>query len=201
VSADIASYFDDPVEAEKLFLEARSWIGTPFRQYFPQHMEAGLEKLKAMGMDTSQLDIKGKGGGIDCIGLDEQIFSRIGATPKWMFPRESADYQSHRTGDKILDWLRGKVDDPQSKRLGELFVELEIPEVVKDRHAETPRDFFKPGDILVMRHGGLFHLPLIYDHELHFVSALPRLGVIEGTVQDSTYSIHLVTAFRLKPRQ
>jgi len=184
--AGAASYFDDLEAAKKLREEALSWVGTPFREYYQENIQ-------------HDRDVKGLRGGIDCIGLAQQIFSRIGATDLFVFPRMAADYQSHQTGEKVLDWLRGKVDDPQSKLLAGILVELEIPEVVKDPDAETPRDFFKPGDLLVMQRGSLFHMPIIYDDDLHFVNALPRLGVTEGTVQDSTYSVHLVAAFRLRP--
>jgi cell wall-associated NlpC family hydrolase len=151
-------------------------------------------------MPDIPIELKGGGGGIDCIGLVQEIFYRIGAADKFMFARVPADYQMHQTGDKILDWMRGKVDDPQSKKLAAILTELEIPQAAKDPHAETPRDFFKPGDILVLRHASLFHMPVIIDDCLTFVNAIPRLGVIEGTIQDSTFSIHLVAVFRLKPK-
>jgi hypothetical protein len=55
---------------------------------------------------------------------------------------------------------------------GQNLVELDVPNIVNEPHAVKPRNFFKPSDILVMRHGGLFHMPVIYDHELHFVNAV-----------------------------
>jgi cell wall-associated NlpC family hydrolase len=182
------SYFDDPRAAHKLREEALSWIGTPFREYYQQDVPEGT-------------DLKGMGGGIDCIGLVQEIMCRTGATDRFLFARAPSDYQSHQLGMKILDWMRGRADDPQSKTLGEILLELEFPDTITDPRAETPRDFFRPGDILVMQHGSLFHLPVIYDNDLHFVNAIPRLGVVEGTIQDSTYSKHLVAVFRLKPKQ
>jgi hypothetical protein len=188
------SYFDDARAAMRLKKEALTWIGTPFTEYFQQDMEKPMPSMpKGVNRDV-------KGAGIDCIGLVQEIMYRIGATDKFMFRRESADYQSHQTGDKVLQWLRGKVDDPQSKRLAEILVELDIPDAVAEVHSTTPLDFFKPGDILVLRHGGLFHIPIIIDDGLNFVNAIPRMGVIEGTIQDSTFSKHLVAAFRLKPK-
>ena len=41
----------------------------------------------------------------------------------------------------MLTWLRGGADTPQSKRLKEIFYELEIPDCVTDPQADTPRDF------------------------------------------------------------
>jgi cell wall-associated NlpC family hydrolase len=189
------SYFDNARAAMHLREEALSWVGTPFREYYQDEIEEQRKLFPEMSWE-----LKGMGGGIDCIGLVQEIFQRIGAADKFVFKRVEGDYQSHQTGDKILDWMRGKADDPQSKQLAEILVELSVPPQVIERDAETPRDFFKPGDILVMQHASLFHLPLIYDDDLHFVNALPRLGVIEGTIQDSTYSQHLVAVFRLKPQ-
>jgi cell wall-associated NlpC family hydrolase len=187
------SYFDDAKAALALRLEALSWLGTPFREYYQDQIEAGK-------FPDQVIELKGAGGGIDCIGLVQEVFSRIGASDKFVFVREAADYQSHQTGQKILDWLRGKADDPQSGTLAKILVELAIPKEVTDPLSETPRDFFKPGDILVMQHGSLFHMPVIYDDDLHFINALPRLGVTEGTIQDSSYSKHLVAVFRLRPK-
>src|SRR5882672_5116003 len=178
---DVRSYFDNPVAAKKLRDEALSWIGTPFREL------SGLD-------DSSELNhLKGQGGGIDCIGLPQAIFYAIGATKrKWLFPRELSDYGISDLGGKFLDWLRGKVDDDQSQALKAMFVELNVPKAVTEIHAECPRDFFKPGDLLVLRHASLFHMPVLYDDDLHVVNSLPRIGVIEGTIQDSSYSSHLV---------
>ena len=189
---NVASYFDDKENAKVLRDEARSWIGTPFRQYYQQNLPHG----RAGGL----IDLKGTGGGIDCVGLVQEVFFRIGATEHFLFARASADYQSHQSGEKIMDWMRGKIDDPQSKRLAEILVELDVPDNVIDPTALTPRDFFKPGDICILKHGSLFHLPIVIDDDLHCVSALPRMGVTEGTIQDSTYSLHLVAVFRLKPK-
>jgi hypothetical protein len=189
------SYFDDPEKAAALNKEARSWIDTPFMEYYQQR----VEEFRAQHPEIT-VDPKGRSGGIDCVGLVQEMFLRIGAFDKFVFERESADYQSHRLGDKVLDWIRGKIDDPQSKRLSEILVELEIPDAVKDPDAVTPRDFFKPGDICVMQRGSLFHIPVIIDDDLHFVNALPRIGVVEGTIQDSSFNQHLVAVFRRKPK-
>jgi cell wall-associated NlpC family hydrolase len=182
------SYFDDEAKTEALAKEALSWLNTPFRPYFQIPQKEGEPK-----QDT-------KGIGIDCVGLVQEVLARTGSMEDFLFPRTMADYQEHQMGDKILDWVRGNIDDPQSKRLKELFVELDIPAVFTDPDAESPMNFFKPGDVLVLKHGSLFHMPIIYDEYLHFVNAVPRMGVIEGTLQDSTFSIHLVAAFRLRPK-
>jgi cell wall-associated NlpC family hydrolase len=183
------SYFDNQIAASKLRKEALSWIGTPFREL------TGIDK------DADLNDLKGPGGGIDCIGLVHQIFYRIEATHKWTFPRELSDYNYNDLGGRFLQWLRGEIDDPRSKMLAQILTELKVPDAVTEIDAECPRDFFKPGDVLVLKHASLYHMPVIYDNDLHFINALPRIGVVEGTIQDSTYSSHLVAVFRLKPKQ
>jgi len=72
---------------------------------------------------------------------------------------------------------------------GENLVELDVPDIVKERHAVTRRNFFKPGDILVMRHGGLFHMPVIYDHELHFVNAVISDSLNGGPARPRPYDL------------
>src|SRR5215469_1648792 len=183
------SYFDNGKAALALRKEALSWLGTPFAECY-------VEEIPNM----PEPDLKGPTGAIDCISLVNEIFSRIGVSDRFVLKRSPADYQSHQTGEKNLNWLRGKAEDPQSKWLGSVLLELKIPDKVTQRDAETPRDFFKPGDILVLQHGSLFHMPVIYDDDLHFVNALPRRGVIEGTIQDFSYSQHLVAVFRVKPK-
>jgi hypothetical protein len=191
----VPSYFDDEAAATKLREEALSWIDTPFREYYQQELER-------ISKETGQtFDVKGMGGGIDCIGLLQEVFARTGASDKFVFPRSPADYQSHQTGDKILDWFRGKVDDPQSWKLAEILTELELPAGLTNTDLVTPRDFFKTGDIVILRKWSLFHLPLIIDENFHFVNAIPRMGVIEGTIQDSTFRRYIVAVFRLKPNE
>ena len=124
-----ASYFDHPLRAQELAREALSWVGTPFAPFHADKIEAGRAQLKELGIPIEDLDVKGKSGGIDCVGLVSEIFTRIGATDKWMFPREPADYQSHQSGDKILDWLRGKADDPQSKHLSRFLLTWDSEDV------------------------------------------------------------------------
>ncbi|MBA2585693.1 MAG: hypothetical protein H0U99_04340 [Chthoniobacterales bacterium] len=163
-----AYFFTDSKRAARLQREAESWIGTPFREF-----------SKA----------KGAAGGVDCVGLCEEILRVAGAVDRFTFPRTSADYQGHAFGDRLLQWMRGEIDDPQSKVLKKRFVEF------------GPKDHtYMPGDLLVLRHFELFHLPIIIDERRHFVNALPRLGVVRGTIQDSSYNAHLVAIFRAKAK-
>jgi cell wall-associated NlpC family hydrolase len=194
----IPSYFDDFRAAKDFRKEALSWIGTPFREYYQEELEAGRAQL---GDRAASLDVKGPGGGIDCVGLVQEIFARSGATDKWVFPRTSATISRIRPAKRFSIGCAAKLTIHAVNDSVRSCVELEIPDGVTDPKADTPRDFFKPGDILVMRHGALFHMPVIIDNDLHFVNAIPRMGVIEGTIQDSSYSSHLVAVFRLKPME
>src|SRR5207237_366875 len=109
----------------------------------------------------------------------------------------SADYQSSQLGDKVLTWLRGQENDDQSHLLGLIFDEITIP-AHGPNDPPIPASFFLTGDLLIMKNGGLFHMPVVVDNERHFVNALPRLGVVEGTVQDFSFNQYLVAVFRLK---
>jgi hypothetical protein len=163
-------FFEDSAHCAALLAEAESWIGTPFMPF-----------SKA----------KGKFGGIDCVGLAEEIMRNVGASPEFHFPRTSADYQGHAFGDRILEYFRGTGPDPQSALVAARVVELLVID-------GEPVDDPMPGDLLVLRHGELFHLPIVIDSERHFVNALPRLGVVRGTLQDSTFKSHFIAMFRVR---
>jgi cell wall-associated NlpC family hydrolase len=181
-------YFSDPTAAAALKTEAESWIGTPYREFYEDDIATARTELAGLDVPLT-VTSKGSTGGIDCIGLCEEIYSAIGASDEFIFPRTQADYQSNQLGDKVLTWLRGEAEDDQSAALHEMFEELTLPDPLTD-------DFFMPGDLLVMKHGSLFHMPIVIDDERHFVNALPRRGVVPGTIQDSTFRKYLVAAFR-----
>ena len=130
------------------------------------------------------------GGGIDCIGLVQEIYvagrrdRQIRFCPCFRRLPVALRWATRSWTGCAGRWTIRRVK-PRGNPL-----ELEIPEDFKDPQAATPRDFFKPGDILVMKHGSLFHMPLIYDDDLHFVNAIPRRGVTEGTIQDTTSTQH-----------
>lgn len=188
--------FSDSDLCALLLTVADSWIGTPWRPY-----------SKA----------KGPAGGIDCVGLVEEIMLEVGAAPEFTFPRTSADYDygspvqdpgdASGTDDiglegKVLDYIRGNAkfetgdDVPASVTLGAMCVELELPDLSGD--AEVPADLFMPGDIIIMRKGGLFHIGIVLDTDRHFLSCLPRLRTKRTTLQQSIFKDHIVAAFRLQ---
>jgi hypothetical protein len=120
-------------------------------------------------------------------------FSRAAAQQKNGYFRARRRTISHiRPAKRFWIGCAAKLTIRKVKRSARSWSSWKFPTRVTDPHADTPRDFFKPGDILVMRHGALFHMPVIVDNDLHFVNAIPRMGVIEGTIQDSSYSSHLV---------
>lgn len=190
----MGALFNDPTLCANLLTVADSWVGTPWYPYSRA---------------------KGAAGGIDCVGLVEEIMLEVGAAPEFSFPRTSADYDygspvaepgdASGTEDiglegKVLDYLRGnaKFEDgdtvPASAALAAMCVEIDLP----DLSGDIPDDLFMPGDIVIMRHGGLFHLGVVLDDELHFISCLPRLRTRKSTLQDSTFKKHIVNLFRLQ---
>jgi hypothetical protein len=82
-------------------------------------------------------------GGVDCVGFVEEVMREAGL-PRFEFPRTDHDYSRHVHNDKILDYLRGRVDDVQSAQLATLFAELPIVD-------HNPVETVMPGDILVLK--------------------------------------------------
>jgi cell wall-associated NlpC family hydrolase len=197
-------FFSNAAAVQRLRTEAASWIGTPF---WPD--------AKA----------KGKGGGIDCVGLVEEVLGAAGVAGDrtFLFPRTSADFQSHRTELRILKMLRGQFpDDPQSAALAAIFEELPLPEVDSDAPAamlkyERPRpmmrekmlqkaaksvenlsvDRLMPGDLLILRNAGEFHLPIVLEGRI-FIHCSRPFGAQLGDIHDPTFSFHLDAHFRAR---
>src|SRR4051812_44163016 len=122
-------FFSDAGAVQRLRNAAAEWHRTPFRPF-----------SRAKGID----------GGIDCIGLVEEMMIAAGVVQRgdFAFDRASADYQSNRLELRVLKMLRGEYpDDPQSQRLSSIFTELRLP---NDRENLNPA-IFMPGDLLVLR--------------------------------------------------
>jgi hypothetical protein len=115
---------------------------------------------------------------------------------EFLFSRSDADYSSAAALPRVIHYLRGQVaDDPQSARLAELFAEIEIP----DNTTNIAPDFFLPGDLLVLRRKGQFHVPVILARR-QFINAVPALGVIEGDIHNPEFSDHLIALFRARAK-
>jgi hypothetical protein len=174
-------FFEDPSAVARLRAEAASWIGTPYYKFSC---------------------VKGRDGGVDCAGLLKPLYVAAGLAAHYLaagfdflFARSDADYQSHRTELRILQLLRGEVaSDPQSIALSELFAEIALP---KDKAAlsNLAPERFMPGDLLVLRSGGQFHLPVMLNGT-RFIHCFRPYGVLEGDIHDPTYSKPLDAHFR-----
>ncbi len=166
-------FFADPARVDALIAEARSWWGTPFA-YFSR--------------------AKGPSGGIDCMGFVEEVTATAGLE-RFAVARTDEDYSRHVHNDKILNNLRGLDPDPISATLAARWVELPV----------VDGDFVDPpmvGDLLILKDAGgrgtgVFHMPLMISPTL-FMHCAPRLGVIEGQIDDPTYRSHLVAHFRAR---
>lgn len=166
-------YFEDAEAVQRLRKAAAEWLGTPFRPF-----------SRAIGSD----------GGIDCVGLAEELMVAAGAVRAgdFAFARSAADYQSARLELRVLKVLRGQAaDDPQSRRLAAIFTELRLP---ADRENIHPA-IFMPGDLIVLRQGGQFHIPVMLG-DRQFVHCSAHSRVAYGDLHDPTYSQHIDAAFR-----
>lgn len=97
-------FFDDPDAVAKLLAARDAWAGTPFAKW-----------SRAQGPH----------GGIPCIPYVEEIMAAAGL-PRFDFPVSESDYSRHVHHDKVLNYLRGKSEDPQSARLAEIFAEFPL---------------------------------------------------------------------------
>jgi hypothetical protein len=176
-------FFEDAEAVQRLCAARAKWLGTAFAQ-----------NSKAPGHD----------GGIDCVGLLEEVLGRDAGVDRgeaFVFPRTSADYQSHRTELRVLKYLRGEyADDPQSARLARIFAELRLPNERTNLHTAL----FLPGDLLVLRtkrevpgHGTMFHLCIMTESPRFLHCAYPT-GVQESNIHDPTFSKHIDAFFRAR---
>jgi cell wall-associated NlpC family hydrolase len=165
-------FFEDEQAVTLLRKEAASWMGTPFREFS---------------------SAKGRSGGVDCVGLAEALMVACGVIKPFTFPRIHADYQSHGTREKVLDYLRGKSKDSQSAQVAARFAEITIPEF----RDNLPSEILMPGDLLILRSGSLFHMPIVLEGR-RFIHCLRPAGVTEGNIHDTSFSRHLVALFRAR---
>jgi|SRR5581483_1005132 len=176
-----AWFFQNPAAVATLREEAASWLGTPFFEFSCA---------------------KGKGGGIDCIGLAEQLMIASGVCAAFHFPRTHAGYQCHGTRLEVLRWMRGHAsspDDPsvaaRSRRLAEIFAEIALPRFT----LAAPTRVLMPGDLLILRSGSQFHMPIILDGP-RFIHCMRPAGVAYGSLHDSSFLRHLIAMFRARAK-
>ena len=175
-------FFESAAAVQRLCEAAAIWRDTPFR---------------------ADSRAPGRTGGVDCVGLCEELMKAAGVC-EFEFPREQSDYQGHAPG-KILRYLRGRVaDDPRSAHLARIFAEISLPApqgpTLTRRHTvpwNPPRELFVPGDLVICKSDGLFHMPIMLGGR-QFISAVRDQGVIEGDIHDPSYSRHFVALFRAR---
>ena len=150
--------------------------------------------------------VPGRGGGLDCLGFVEYALATAGVGQGYTFSfrRTDADYQTARSYARILHFLRGEDADPQSQFLSEIFAEISLPipqgPSVEDRGKpmrwiNPDVSLFMPGDLGVLRDGGMFHLPVFIGGR-DFVDCVKGKGVENGNIHDPSYSNYLVALFR-----
>jgi len=185
-------HFENPEHVDLLRDEAARWLGI--------HPATGARVSKTTPFRPFSRAI-GPGGGIDCVGLAEQLMlaSRVIGPNEFIFPRHAADYQSNALYKKVLDYLRGGHPDPQSARLASIFAEIDLPE----EKTNLPTRLFLPGDILILSQAGaggaLFHVPIMLAPP-GFVDCHAPAGVGEGNIHDTTFSDYLEALFRARAR-
>lgn len=161
-------FFSNPEAVVKLRAAAIALRDTPFRAFS---------------------NAPGRGGGMDCVAFAEALHVAAGVVAPFAFPRTSKDYSRHVHNDKVLNYLRGNVDDHQSRMLNAIFAELD----------HKLADFgFMPGDVIIMKAGrGQWHLPVMLDARTFVQCAYPD-GVSEADITQPDYADAIVAVFRAR---
>lgn len=167
-------FFSDPRNVAALLAAIDECRGTPFRQFGR---------------------VLGREGGLDCISFVEHALGKagVGQGREFSFSRTAADYQTARSYLRILHMLRGQDPDPQSASLAQTFDELELPE---DKTNLDPARFM-PGDLIVLRDGGMFHIGIVTNGR-DFAHCIKPLGVQRSIIHDTSFSNYLVVHFRAR---
>jgi cell wall-associated NlpC family hydrolase len=172
-------FFRLPDRVAALHAEIESWRNTPF---------------------APGAQVKGEGGGADCAGFDQAVLAALGAIPQNLqFPRDETDYQPslHK---KVLRYLRGSIaDDPQSRRLAQIFAELPAPakECISTFRFHYIDPVLMAGDLLIISWSGWWHMPIMLDHH-RFAHCAAPLGVGHGDLCDPSFNARIKAVFRAR---
>jgi hypothetical protein len=181
-SDSFVPFFSDPALAEQFRAIWRTWDRTPFAEHSR---------------------VRGPGGGCDCVAVQEETLFEVGAVPRFHFPRSDGDYKSHLHNTKMLSFLRGKHEDPQSLVLAERFAELTNLDELVPKPKWPERQVFNTGlmtgDVLVIKAliPGVWHLAAMQD-DRHFMHCAYPLGVTEADITQADYRDQLKAVFRCR---
>jgi cell wall-associated NlpC family hydrolase len=81
VTKEVLQKAEEAAQRQRVLIEARSWLGTPF------HHEAG---------------VKGPRGGVDCAKFLIEVFSRAGVIEHFAVPHYPPDWHLHRDDERYL---------------------------------------------------------------------------------------------------
>ena len=169
--------------------------------FFQNHEAVQLLRDEAARLRGARFII----GQQDCVWVPERLHVAAGSVEAFNFPRSKADYSRHVHNDRILTFLRGQADDPQSATLASRFAELDLPaKIPLGAFRFTYDPPFMPGDLLVMKSEskkdlGVWHMPVMLDDHTFIHCAFPR-GVTGGDIFDPNYRAILVALFRARAK-
>lgn len=150
-------FFRFSERCDLLLEESRSWLGTPF------HMRSHA---------------KGESGGVDCVGLVQDIFYALGVIPDmYTLPEYAIDWHKHNDHSMLEDFININYADSF------LVIEPDEPVCVGDLLGIIPRG-------RCIHHAGIVH------QEGRFIHTMVGKGVIESNQNESSSGFELGKIFR-----
>ena len=150
-----------------LIREARSWLRTPFRDHCAM-----------------------KGVGCDCVGFAHAVFVSVRAVNPIQFPSYALDEGSHSNQSKLERVL---ID---SGSFIKIWNRSYAPTLSRSDAPTLDLPPLMHGDLLGFHLGRSVHHTGILLGAPHFIHALQNYGVIESTLNDSTYRRALASVWR-----
>ena len=150
-------FFRFPERCELLKQEMESWFGTPFHQ---------------------RSHAKGESGGVDCVGLVQDIYYTLGAIPEmYPLPDYAIDWHKHNEHSMLEDFINIHYADCF------LVIDKDDPVMVGDLLGIIPRG-------RCIHHAGIVH------REGMFAHTMLGKGVIENHVRENYMGFELGKIFR-----
>jgi hypothetical protein len=143
-------------------------------------------------------------GSRDCIRYGELVMAGAGLPETFDFQRTDADYKGHAHNTKILRYLRGEHEDPQSSILHARFVELTdkldtlVPKATWP-HGRVLTTGLMPGDIVIIKAmlRGVWHFGIMINDRTYTHCAYD-IGVTQGDITEGHIRERLTAIFRAR---
>jgi cell wall-associated NlpC family hydrolase len=160
-------FFEDVQRQQNLYVEARSWVNTPF---------------------VAHGRVKGPGGGVDCVHLVSAILAAVGFAHRFDPPPYSVRAGQTSAHSQLIEYIDMHIpaDRVSIERMMPHFSGKPIPDT----------SAIQAGDLLCFSLGRCaHHIGLVFGCG-KFIHAMGRRGVLDSYIKDTTYLRRLVAVYR-----